>query len=202
MTARPDSAAMQTSDSGSGLAKAIQLGQSLDERDFIILNQADFLSNHLAGAWAVSDYHNALKLGYDVEHLRWPEWVERCVAAGALPRVLSPGQVFASVEPQMAQRYGLAADCQICAGTTDANAAFIATQASRLGDAVTSLGSTLVLKQISVKPVNDSRLGVYSHRLGQRWLVGGASNSGGAVIAAHFSPAEIRYLTTQLKPAI
>src|SRR3546814_17941127 len=65
----------------------------------------------------------------------------------------------------------------ISVGTTDGVAAFIATQASGIGDAVTSLGSTLTLKILSARPIFAPAMGVYSHRLGERWLAGGASNS-------------------------
>ena len=44
--------------------------------------------------------------------------------------------------------------------------------------------------------------GVYSHRLGDRWLTGGASNSGGAVLAQYFSAEELRALTPLLKPDV
>ena len=54
----------------------------------------------------------------------------------------------------------------LCAGTTDSIAAFLASGASGVGDAVTSLGSTLAIKLLSERPVDDSRYGVYSHRLG------------------------------------
>ncbi len=85
-------------------------------------------------------------------------------------------------------------------GTTDSNAATLAAGASEIGDAVTSLGSTLVLKILSDRPVNAPQYGVYSHRLGDHWLVGGASNSGGAVTAAHFTPEEMRRLSTEMNP--
>lgn len=51
-------------------------------------------------------------------------------------------------------------------GTTDSIAAFLASGADSVGQAVTSLGSTLAIKQLSEQPVDDSRYGVYSHRLG------------------------------------
>ena len=86
------------------------------------------------------------------------------------------------------------------AGTTDSTAAFIATGAQNPGDAVTSLGSTLVVKVLSTQPVFAPEVGVYSHRLDDRWLVGGASNSGGAVLRQFFTPAQIDALTSQLKP--
>jgi sugar (pentulose or hexulose) kinase len=94
----------------------------------------------------------------------------------------------------------LPARCLLVAGTTDSIAAFIATGACETGEAVTSLGSTLVLKLISDKPVFSSRLGVYSHRLGDSWLAGGASNSGGKVLLQYFDPARMKQLTPMLEP--
>jgi hypothetical protein len=44
--------------------------------------------------------------------------------------------------------------------------------------AVTSLGSTLAIKLLSETRIDDARYGLYSHRLGSSWLVGGASNTG------------------------
>src|SRR3546814_10877972 len=90
----------------------------------------------------------------------------------------------------------------ISVGTTDGVAAFVATQASGIGDAVTSLGSTLTLKILSDRPIFAPAMGVYSHRLGERWLAGGASNSGGAALLAHFSAAEIAELSAALRPDI
>ena len=89
----------------------------------------------------------------------------------------------------------------ICAGTTDGVASFIATRASAPGDAVTSLGTTLVLKLLSDRPIFAPGQGVYSHRLGDRWLAGGASNSGGAALLAHFSAERMAALTPLLDPA-
>ena len=54
-------------------------------------------------------------------------------------------------------------------------AAVLATGANQIGDAVTSLGSTLVLKIISDKPVFAPESGIYSHHLGQRCQVFGRS---------------------------
>ena len=61
-----------------------------------------------------------------------------------------------------------------------------------MGDAVTSLGSTLALKMLSATPVDDDTRGVYSHRLGDLWLAGGASNVGCAVLREQgFDAAEL-----------
>ncbi|HCU53983.1 MAG TPA: carbohydrate kinase, partial [Gammaproteobacteria bacterium] len=57
-----------------------------------------------------------------------------------------------------------------------------------------------VLKLLSDKPVFDAQHGIYSHRLGNTWLVGGASNSGGAVLLQYFKLEQIREMTKQLDP--
>jgi D-ribulokinase len=68
---------------------------------------------------------------------------------------------------------------------------------------VTSLGSTLVIKLLSENPVEDSDRGIYSHRLGNRWLVGGASNVGCAVLRQEgFSDEELKTLSVLIDPAV
>jgi hypothetical protein len=62
------------------------------------------------------------------------------------------------------------------------------------------LGSTLVLKLVSRHPIAAPEYGIYSQRLGELWLVGGASNSGGAVCAHYFTPERMQALTAQLEP--
>jgi sugar (pentulose or hexulose) kinase len=86
----------------------------------------------------------------------------------------------------------------VCAGTTDSIAAFLASGARSPGEAVTSLGSTLVLKLLSRTRVEDTRYGIYSHRLGDLWLTGGASNTGGAVLRQFFTDAQLESLSCQI----
>ena len=86
------------------------------------------------------------------------------------------------------------------AGTTDSTAAVIATGARDVGDAVTSLGSTLVMKVISDKPIFDSASGIYSQPLGSLWLVGGGSNSGGAVLRQFFTDQQMQAMSQGLDP--
>jgi len=47
---------------------------------------------------------------------------------------------------------------------------------------------------------DDAALGLYSHRLGDRWLVGGASNCGCAVLREHFADAELAALSEAIDP--
>ncbi len=47
--------------------------------------------------------------------------------------------------------------------------------------------------------MEDSNRGIYSHRLGNFWLVGGASNTGGAVLNQFFSDEKLEELSTQIQ---
>ena len=164
--------------------------------------QADWIAGRLAERHGVSDENNALKLGYDPVARAWPAWLDRLgVPRDLLPEVMVPGTPFADVGPSVARMLGLSPRARIAAGTTDGVAAFIATRADTPGDAVTSLGTTLVVKLLATQPIFAPHQGVYSHRLGDRWLVGGASNSGGAALSMHFTAAEMERLTPQLRPA-
>jgi D-ribulokinase len=187
----------------SSLAKLLWLIQNTKFKlqNAYFLHQADWLAFLLHGQLGISDYHNALKLGYDVGHLSYPKWLENLQLPVHLPKVLAPGTRIAEVLPDIADRLGLRRDCLVCTGTTDSIAAFLASGAKSLGEAVTSLGSTLVLKLLSRTRVDDSRYGIYSHRLGDLWLVGGASNTGGAVLRHFFSDAELESLSCRIDAA-
>jgi sugar (pentulose or hexulose) kinase len=92
-------------------------------------------------------------------------------------------------------------DTVVVAGTTDGCASFLATGADRPGDGVSALGTTLTVKMLSERPLFAPEYGLYSHRIGDMWLAGGASNTGGAVLAAHFSAERITELSAAIDPA-
>lgn len=197
------------------------------------LHQADWLAFLLHGKLGISDYHNSLKLGYDIENLCYPEWLVRSKGFSdrkrtkvlttnleeisiKLPEVVAPGQPISEVTPEIAKGLGLSKDCLVCAGTTDSIAAFLASGATSPGEASTSLGSTLVIKLLSSIRIDDPKYGIYSHRLainlttptplpsqgrGERsdlWLVGGASNTGGAVLRQFFTDDELENFSRQI----
>ena len=181
----------------SSLAKLLwwqaNFAQFSDARYF--LHQADWLAFQLHGTLGTSDYHNSLKLGYDVEQLNYPDWLP---LQELLPIVHAPGSKIAPIKASISQAFNIPSGCMICAGTTDSIAAFIASQANDSGDAVTSLGSTLVLKLLSDTRIDRSEFGIYSHRFGKRWLVGGASNTGGAVLQHFFTSNELSELSDRI----
>ena len=166
---------------------------------FLLVHQADWLqglllagdarASSVASRGGVTDWNNALKLGFDPapEACGYPDWLLRQPYARILPRtVVPPCTPLGRADPAL----GLAADAVVCAGTTDSIAAFVAAASAEdlaPGDAVTSLGTTTALKLLSRDRVDDLARGVYSHRLwdgegGVRWLAGGASNCGGGAL--------------------
>lgn len=162
------------------------------------LHQADWLAALLTGRGGVSDYHNALKSGYDAERLCWPDWVRSLPHAHLLPEVSAPGTAIARIRPEIAEHFRIHPDCVVRAGTTDSIAAFIAAGAAAPGEAVTSLGTTLVLKLLSERRVESAAFGVYSHRYGKLWLAGGASNAGGGALRQLFTDAQLEELSTRI----
>lgn len=167
-----------------------------------------------------SDWHNCLKLGYDVRNQQWPKWMKKCLESvdlsllDVLPaEVVSPGSPMGTISQSIAEKYGLARTAVVVGGTTDSNAAFFAAVGSspEIGTAVVSLGSTLAIKHLSSSYVEDASVGVYSHRFPsvlinddsteEAWLVGGASNVGCAILREEgFSNDELGQLSKEIDP--
>ena len=187
----------------SGLAKMLWLKKRLGLTGArLYLNQADWLSGLLSGRVGMTDYHNALKMGLDLDELKWPAWVEYLADIDYLPVPVAPGSRLATVSRPRARYLGIHPGCMVHAGTTDSIAAFLAAEVTQSGDAVTSLGSTLVLKLLSNTRVESGQHGVYSHWFGERWLAGGASNAGGAVLRQFFDDHTLAALSEKIDPAV
>lgn len=191
-----------TQGSNSALARAMRLVALSEDRPRHLFHQADFIAAQLTGGAVPSDYNNALKTGFDPQELAWPAWVPAVLDPALLPRVVAPGTAIGEVSAALAQDFGLAPGTRVHAGTTDSVAAFLAAAPMEAGVAVTSLGSTLAVKLLSPVRTDDAAIGLYAHRLGDLWLVGGASNTGGAVLRAHFNAAELTMLSAQMRPGV
>ncbi|MCU7834813.1 MAG: FGGY-family carbohydrate kinase [gamma proteobacterium symbiont of Taylorina sp.] len=197
----------------SGLAKLLWLYNNQQKNRpnsrpaYYALNQSDWITGKLTQTFGFSDYNNALKMGYDAQLKCWPDWLitllnKQAFPVSLLPEVFCPGEVIAKVDSKMAQYFGFSKTLQVCAGTTDSTAAIIASGAKDIGEAITSLGSTLVMKIITDKAIFDPQSGVYSQPYGDHWLAGGGSNSGGAVLKHFFSSRQLAQLTDVLNSAI
>lgn len=168
-----------------------------------ILHQADWLMGRFSGRFDVSDENNALKTGYDPVKRSWPAWIAGTgLDVARLPKVVAAGAAVGAILPDVAKAFSLPPDVKIVAGTTDGCAAFLASGAAEPGDGVTSLGTTLTLKVLSATPVFAPQYGIYNHRIGDQWLAGGASNTGGGVLRSFFSAEDMVRLTPLLDPAV
>ena len=217
------------------LAKLLLWSEEQSLEDEVLCHQSDFVSLSLmyeglddddVDITTHCDFHNILKLGYDVRELEYPSWMMELLKEGAnmpnpedvLPsKVVSPGEPIGVISPVVAAKYGLSSNVVLVGGTTDSNAAFFAAAGANpeYGTAVTSLGSTLAIKQLSSTYVEDASRGVYSHRfprfggsdgeeasdnnVEEAWLIGGASNVGCAVLRAEdFSNEELSSLSLEI----
>jgi xylulokinase len=179
----------------STLAKVMWLEQQ--HRPGRIVHQIDWLNQQLCAQPVATDENNALKLGYDAQSRRWPDWLSALITS-PLPTVVPAGTVIGEISPALCRHWGFRPHTPIYSGTTDSIAAFLASGARHNGEAVSALGSTLAIKLLSAKPIFASEYGLYSHRLGDQWLIGGASNTGGAVLLHHFSLPQLHQLLPQL----
>lgn len=159
------------------------------------LPQSAWLTGAFLGRFRYCDEHNALKLGFDGA---WPSAVGPLGLAGYLPEIVAPGTPLGLMTPALTRRLNLSRPPFIVAGTTDSSAALLALGSLPLGTGVSSLGSTLALKLVSPRPVQAPEYGIYSHRWGNVWFAGGASNSGGVVLDHYFTRSELARLSAEI----
>ncbi len=167
-----------------------------------IIHQADWINGCLGATNWQTDENNALKTGYDPVNRCWPDWLRDFgLSPGLLPEVVPVGTTIGHVSAQAAIALGIPEGITISAGTTDGCATFLASGATEPGEASTALGSTIVLKLLSDRPIFAPELGIYSHRIGDTWLAGGASNCGGKTLLQFFTAEQLAALETSLNPA-
>jgi len=184
------------------LARALKLlaqarRQGLDLRELLLRHQADWVMGWLLGHWRWGEAGNNLRLGWDLQGNRWLGQLPSQPWAPALPDIRASGDVLGPLTPAVASLLGLPPTCVVVAGSTDANAGVLAA-APGAGEAITVLGTTLVLKQFTTAPIEAP--GVSSHRVDGRWLVGGASNAGAGILSRFFSDSELGRLSRQIDP--
>ncbi len=167
-----------------------------------ILHQADWINGCLGATDWQTDENNALKTGYDPVSRSWPDWLRGFgLSPGLLPEVVPVGTPIGYVSSQAALALGIPEGITIAAGTTAGCATFLASGATLPGEASTALGSTIVLKLLSDSPIFAPELGIYSHRLGDIWLAGGASNCGGKTLLQFFTPEQLSAIEASLEPS-
>ena len=138
---------------------------------------------------------NNLKLGWDLER-RACKAASLITWSSALPEVKPSGAVLGRIAADQSRNLDLPEDLLVEAGTTDSNAAVLAANPSE-GDGITVLGTTLVMKRFTRQPIQG--VGITQHRIGKRWLCGGASNAGAGVLRCYFTDAQLKELSRQIQ---
>jgi len=153
--------------------KAAQVGQ--------FIHAADYILGRLSGHYNTTDYTNALKSGYDVHSFAWPSyiWEKLPLRKEWLQQVVAPGAPVYYLLPSLAAGLGLPSHTIITAGMTDGCASQVAAGAVKPGDWNTTIGTTLVVKGVTTREIEDPTGALYCHRHPEGyWMPGGASNTG------------------------
>jgi sugar (pentulose or hexulose) kinase len=156
------------------LARAEKIISEVGAGTYLLAHTPEFIIAHLTGqplSAVATDWSHAMKTGVDL-HIK--SWSEGALAAAqkssiTLPSIVAPGALLGRTK---------SGDIPIYAGMTDGCTAQISVGATSIGSAVSTLGTTLVLKVVGTKEIAGP--GFYSHLLPkERWLGGAASNLGG-----------------------
>ena len=158
------------------------------EKAAVILHQSDYIVGRLTGDYRVTDYSNALKMGYDLIDECWPGFIGQMgVDTTKLPRVLAPGEAIGTLTRAAAERTGLPVDTLVTAGATDGYASCIAAGAVAPGQYNTTIGTTMVIKGVTKQFIKDPLGRVYCHKHPEGyWVPGGAGNVGGLCLNQWF----------------
>ena len=186
---------LAASSSGS-LARALRLLEQIPDLD-LLRHQADWINGWLLHDWRWGEEGNNLRLGWNLQSEGWDGSVDQQPWVSALPRVRASGTRLGLIDAERALELGLPPGLQVVAGTTDSNAAALAANPGA-DDGITVLGTTLVMKRFTRQPLIGP--GITSHRVGGRWLCGGASNAGCGVLRRFFTDNQLQELSRQIDP--
>lgn len=182
-----------------GLAKMVWFAETFPEKAahiFQWVHAADFITGKLCGVWNVTDYTNVLKSGYDLSLLQWPDYISDTLGIKKewLQEVQPSGTVIGKLTADLVQSLGLPGEVAVTTGITDGCASQVASGAMKPGQWNTTIGTTLVIKGVSVKEINDPLNRLYNHRHpAGYWMPGGAGNIGADWVSAGFKEALNHY---------
>ena len=171
------------------------------------VHAADYITGILSGKWGITDYTNAFKSGYDIQQMKWPDYLttDLLIDKKWLPEVLPSGSVIGPIDPNIATLLQLPKSINVITGITDGCASQIASGAIKPGNWNTTIGTTMVIKGVTFNQILDKQGRIYSHRHpAGYWMPGGASNTGADWVTnefgndlAHLSEAAAQLIPTQ-----
>ena len=181
----------------SSLAKALKL-VDIYGNNILLRHQSDWITGWLIKDWTYGEEGNNIKLGWDLISESWPKSYLNFAWRKCLPIIVKSGHTFGQIDKKLAKSFNLNKDILIVAGTTDSNAAFLASGLQK-DEGLTILGTTIVLKKFIKHPVKQQ--GISIHRVNGSWICGGASNAGCGILSKFFSDLDIEELSRQINPS-
>ena len=157
-------------------ARVIRQGLSNKNEELLFAHTPEFVIAALTGTplnQIATDWSHGLKSGANHQTLTWEETIE-CIE---MPKIVAPGTFLGKISKAIAEELKIP-EMDIYAGMTDGCTGQISAGGTEIGTAVTTLGTTMVIKIVADKEISGP--GFYSHLLPTNtWLAGGASNLGG-----------------------
>lgn len=178
----------------SGLCKMVWFVETFPDKVSRIakfIHAADYITGKLCGKYEVTDHTNALKSGYDIQNLRWPSYLYTSLPIKKewLQEVYSSGMPVGQLLPPIKKELQLNNDVKVVAGVTDGCASQISSGAVSLGDWNTTIGTTMVIKGVTQKPIFDPKGRLYNHKHPEGYFMpGGAGNTGADWVSLDFKP--------------
>ena len=180
----------------SSISRALELIHLYGE-NILLRHQADWITGWLLNNWEFGEEGNNIRLGWNLLKKSWLPFLNEISWQKKLPKVIASGSKFGYISKAMAKELDLPENLSIIAGTTDSNAAVLAANA-KPNEGITVLGSTIVIKIFVEKPILSP--GITNHLVGGKWISGGASNAGGAILKKFFSEKTLQELSRQINP--
>lgn len=162
-----------------------------------LLHQTDFINERLTGHRVPTDLSSALKTGAHLVTEQWNKEVFESldVPLTMLPSLVRSGTRIGSVSAAAARATGIPEGTPVISGATDGCAAQLGAGALSVGSWNSVLGTTLILKGVTRKLIQDPLGVVYSHKSPDGdWLPGGASSTGAGVISRDFPGKDLNVL--------
>lgn len=172
----------------------------LEMKLYKFIHAADFITGRLCGEYGITDYTNAMKSGYDLHAYCWPAYITDRIGIRKewLPEVKPSGRPAGMLEVKWADRWGLPQGVVITTGVTDGCASQIASGSVSPGRWNTTIGTTLVIKGVTIGELSDPAGAIYNHRHPEGyWMPGGASNTGADWVNKLFQGEDLRTLSAQ-----
>ena len=103
-----------------GAGNIFSLKSSLEKNEAEVDQSGVKLENSVTDQIFTSDWHNALKLGYDVHTLSYSTWMinlllEQGILSSFIPTVIEPGRTVSTVSSRLVEM-GFSEKCNVVAG--------------------------------------------------------------------------------------